>query len=102
MNPGPPKDNHEDGPGRRNSNLVALAAVVVLVLLAYWAFTALEHSREIPALPRRGPPQLRGLRRPGKVMRPLIAVSFATASGGERVRSPRAGPTFDVHRRDSQ
>jgi hypothetical protein len=45
MNPGPPNDNHEDDPGRRNSNLVALAAVVVLVLLAYWTFTALEHSR---------------------------------------------------------
>jgi hypothetical protein len=45
MNPGPPEDNHEDDPGRRKSNLVALAAVVVLVLLAYWTFTALEHSR---------------------------------------------------------
>ena len=45
MNPGPPEDNHEDDPERRNSNLVALAAVVVLVLLAYWTFTALEHSR---------------------------------------------------------
>ena len=30
MNPGPPNDNHEDDPERRNSNLVALAAVVVL------------------------------------------------------------------------
>jgi hypothetical protein len=45
MNPGSPKDNQEDDRGRRNSNLVALAAVVGLVLLAYWAFTALDHSR---------------------------------------------------------
>ena len=44
MNTGPPKDNQEDDRGRRNSNLVALGAVVVLVLLAYWAFTALDHS----------------------------------------------------------
>ena len=46
MNPGSPKDNQEDDRGRRNSNLVALAAVVVLVLLGYWAFTALDHSRK--------------------------------------------------------
>jgi hypothetical protein len=46
MNPASPKDNQEDDRGRRNSNLVALAAVVVLVLLGYWAFTALDHSRK--------------------------------------------------------
>jgi hypothetical protein len=45
MNPGSPKDDQGDDRGRRNSSLVALAAVVVLVLLAYWAFTALDHSR---------------------------------------------------------
>ena len=45
MNPGSPKDDQEDDRGRRNSSLVALAAVVVLILLGYWAFTALDHSR---------------------------------------------------------
>jgi hypothetical protein len=45
MNPGSPKDKQEDDRGRRNSNLVALGAVVVLILLGYWAFTALDHSR---------------------------------------------------------
>jgi hypothetical protein len=45
MNPGSPKDSQEDDRGCRSSNLVALAAVVVLVLLAYWACTALHHSR---------------------------------------------------------
>jgi hypothetical protein len=45
MNPGSPNDSQEDDRGRRNSNLVALARVVVLVLLAYWAFTALYRSR---------------------------------------------------------
>jgi hypothetical protein len=45
MDPGSPKNNQDDDRGRRNSNLVALAAVVVLVLLAHWAFSALDHSR---------------------------------------------------------
>ena len=51
MNPGSPKDKQEDDRGRRNSNLVAPGAVVVLILLGYWTFTALDHSRRIPALP---------------------------------------------------
>ena len=50
MNPGAPKDRQEDDRGRRNSNLVALGAVVVLILLGYWAFTALDQPK-IPALP---------------------------------------------------
>ena len=45
MNSGSPKDSQEGDRRRRNSNLVALGVVVVLVLLAYWAFTALDHSR---------------------------------------------------------
>jgi hypothetical protein len=45
MNPGSPNDDQGDDRGRRNSNLVAMAAVVVLVLLAYWVFTALDHNR---------------------------------------------------------
>jgi hypothetical protein len=45
MNPGSAKDDQGDDRRRRNSNLFALVAVVVLVLLAYWAFTALDHSR---------------------------------------------------------
>jgi hypothetical protein len=47
VNPGSPKDKQEDDRGRRNSNLVALGAVVVLILLGYWAFAALDHSRRI-------------------------------------------------------
>ena len=45
MNPGSPKDKQEDDRGRRNSNLVALGAVVILILLGYWVFTALDHTR---------------------------------------------------------
>jgi hypothetical protein len=46
MKLGSPEDNQEEDCGRRNSTLVALAAAVVLVLLGYWAFTALDHSRK--------------------------------------------------------
>jgi hypothetical protein len=42
----PAPGNGDEDPGRRG-NLVALIAVAVLVILGYWAFTALEHSRKM-------------------------------------------------------
>ena len=32
--------------GRNSTNLVALIAVIVLVVLGYWAFSALDHARK--------------------------------------------------------
>jgi hypothetical protein len=77
MNPDSPEDNHEDDLRRRNSNLVALAAVVVLVLLAYWTFTALDHSRRFQRCLDEG--RRNCVDYLGPAMRPLIAGSFATA-----------------------
>jgi len=38
----------EDDEGRRSrGNIAALIAIVVLALLGYWAFTAIEHMREV-------------------------------------------------------
>jgi hypothetical protein len=40
----PPPENGKEGPGKRG-NLVALIAVIALIALGYWTFTALEHGR---------------------------------------------------------
>ncbi|HZZ60789.1 MAG TPA: hypothetical protein VFE63_06405 [Roseiarcus sp.] len=42
----PPEDNDGDR-GRGRANVAALIAIVILALLAYWAFTAIEHMREL-------------------------------------------------------
>jgi hypothetical protein len=45
---GPSPEDHDDEPeGRRFGNLVALAAVIVLVILGYWAFNALDKARRL-------------------------------------------------------
>ena len=43
---GPPPAN-DDGAGRSRANLAALIAIVVLALLGYWAFTAIDHQRQL-------------------------------------------------------
>ncbi len=46
--PSPPPGDDDEDPERRNiANLVALIAVVVLVLLGYWAFTAIDRQRKL-------------------------------------------------------
>ena len=40
-----PSPGNGEGGSERRGNLAALLAVVVLIALGYWAFTALEHSR---------------------------------------------------------
>jgi hypothetical protein len=42
----PPPDDSGDG-GRSRGNVAALIAIVVLALLAYWAFTAIERQRRL-------------------------------------------------------
>ena len=42
-----PPDNHRDEAGRRRANVAALIALVVLALLGYWAFTAIEKQRKL-------------------------------------------------------
>ena len=41
-----PGGGDEDSARRNFANVVALVAVVVLVILGYWAFTALDHARK--------------------------------------------------------
>jgi hypothetical protein len=41
-----PEHSVDDG-GRKRANLAALIAIVVLALLAYWAFTAIEKERRL-------------------------------------------------------
>ena len=43
---GPPPAN-DDGAGRSRANLAALIAIVVLAILGYWAFTAIDHQRKL-------------------------------------------------------
>jgi hypothetical protein len=38
---------NDDGDGRSRSNVAALIAIVVLALLGYWAFTAIDHQRQV-------------------------------------------------------
>ena len=40
----PPED---DDTGRSRGNIAALIAIVVLALLGYWAFTAIQHMRDV-------------------------------------------------------
>ena len=40
----PPED---DDSGRGRGNIAALVAIVVLALLGYWAFTAIQHMRDV-------------------------------------------------------
>jgi hypothetical protein len=42
----PPPDDHGEG-GRSRANIAALIVIVVLGLLAYWAFTAIERQRKL-------------------------------------------------------
>ena len=57
----------EDFEPRRLANVVVLLAALALVLIGYWVFNALGHSRRSPALPRFGPHQLRRLRQSRQV-----------------------------------
>jgi ferric-dicitrate binding protein FerR (iron transport regulator) len=44
---GRPTPGEEEDPERRSSaNILALFATLALVMLAYWAFDALDHSRK--------------------------------------------------------
>lgn len=43
---GPPPAN-DDGAGRSRANLAALIAIIVLALLGYWAFNAIDHQRKL-------------------------------------------------------
>jgi hypothetical protein len=38
---------NDDGSGRSRTNVAALIAIVVLALLGYWAFTAIDHQRQV-------------------------------------------------------
>ena len=38
---------NDDGDGRSRTNVAALIAIVVLALLGYWAFTAIDHQRQV-------------------------------------------------------
>ncbi len=41
-----PDDRGEDG-NRSRANVAALIAIIVLALLGYWAFTAIERQRKL-------------------------------------------------------
>ena len=41
----PPEDDEDSG--RRRGNIAAIVAIVVLALLGYWAFTAIQHMRDV-------------------------------------------------------
>ena len=45
LDPSAQDEREDDFERRQFANVVALFAVVAIVLLAYWAFDALEHSR---------------------------------------------------------
>ena len=38
---------NDDGSGRSRTNVAALIAIVVLAILGYWAFTAIDHQRQV-------------------------------------------------------
>jgi hypothetical protein len=42
-----PPEDHDDEPGRGRRNIAALIAIVVLALLGYWAFSAIDHARKV-------------------------------------------------------
>ena len=103
INPGSPKDSQEGDRRRRNSNLVALGVVVVLVLLAYWAFTALDHSRRnsSAALTRAVATAWTTLARQGNATSDRSVLRYGLR-GAKRVRSARPLPTHDVQCRFPQ
>jgi hypothetical protein len=44
----PPTGDHDNDPGRRNvANLVALIAVLLLAIVGYWAFAAIDKQRKL-------------------------------------------------------
>jgi hypothetical protein len=43
----PPGDDDEDPDRRNTANIVALIAVVILAILGYWAFTAIDRQRKL-------------------------------------------------------
>ena len=45
-NPSPPDDGGDER-GRSRANLAVLIAIIVLALLGYWAFRAIEKQREL-------------------------------------------------------
>ena len=42
-----PLPANDDGPRRSRANLAAMVAIVILGLLGYWAFTAIDHQRQV-------------------------------------------------------
>ena len=64
-----PEDGNEGPENRTLANLVALVAVLVLIVLGYWAFTTLDHSRRFQRCLDFRAPKLRGLRRSRQVSR---------------------------------
>ena len=59
----PPED---DDSGRRRANVAALIAIVVLALLGYWAFTAIQKQRELQKCLAEGRRDCLNLIEPGK------------------------------------
>ncbi len=43
----PPPDDRDEEEGRSRANVAALIAIVVLALLGYWAFTAIDRQRKL-------------------------------------------------------
>ena len=43
----PPPDDSGEERGRSRANIAALITIVVLALLAYWAFTAIDRQRRL-------------------------------------------------------
>ena len=42
-----PPDDRNDETSRRRANVAALIAIVVLALLGYWAFSAIDRQRKL-------------------------------------------------------
>ena len=57
----------EDFERRGLANVVVLLAAIALILIGYWVFNALGHSRRFQRCLELGPHQLRGLRQSGQV-----------------------------------
>ena len=43
----PPPDDRGDEAGRSRANVAALIAIIVLALLGYWAFAAIDRQRKL-------------------------------------------------------
>ena len=61
-----PGDEADAPSGPNRANVAALIAVVVIVALGYWAFTAIERQREIARCLDEGRPDCLELVSPGK------------------------------------